>query len=86
MDRNADRPQFANDLDKSKKRHAIVCISPRKRLPWTCTLSETGCMILSLDVSCQGTSESPSHNLKGPAIRPEDFRCATDFLTTLWLY
>ncbi|MGG1923680.1 alpha/beta hydrolase [Chryseobacterium sp. NRRL B-14798] len=82
--------QFPKDFDETKKYPAIVCAHPISSCKeqtagniYGKALAEAGFITLAFDASNQGESGGEVRFLEDPAIRVEDFRCATDFLTTL---
>ena len=76
-------------FDESKKYPALVGIHPAGGVKeqtiglYAEKLSKNGYIVLVYDSSYQGASEGEPRLLEDPAVRVEDARCATDFLTTL---
>lgn len=80
---------FPRDFDETRPYPALVVAHPissckeQTAAIYAAGLAEAGYVCLAFDASTQGASGGPGRYLEEPALRVEDFRAATDYLTTL---
>ncbi|ACU60012.1 alpha/beta hydrolase [Chitinophaga pinensis] len=78
-----------DNLDKTKKHTAIICVHPGSSVKeqtaglYAAKLSKEGFIAIAFDASFQGESGGMPRYLEDPVTRVEDIRCAVDYLTTV---
>ena len=81
--------RFPVELGDGRKHAALVVITPGSSVKeqiggnYARKMAERGFVTLVFDSSYQGQSGGDPGDLKDPAARVEDLRCAVDFLTSL---